>query len=404
MLPLRIALRYLFSKKTHNAVNVISLISVAGVAVATMAMVCVLSVFNGFTDLAVSQLSHIAPDLKITPHEGKEITSPDSIVAIIKNIEGIESISPVIEEQAFAVYNEKQIPVNIKGVAHDYDSISEIPRIIIDGTFLLDDGEYSYATLSVGAAISLQASPHYATPLELYTPKRHGRVNVANPMASVRHAQLIIGGVYQVNQHEYDSNTIIIPIEMARQLLDYTSQATAIEINVARGYSSQDIAHRLSNILSDKFDVKNRIEQQEESFRMIEIEKWITFLMLAFILIIASFNIISTLSLLIIEKQENIATMRAMGASNSMITQVFTLEGWLISVSGGIIGLLLGIILTLAQQWGKIIKLGGDPSAMFIDAYPVRLDAVDLMVVFAVVLAIGFFTSQVTAWGMRRRH
>ncbi len=403
MVSLRIAIRYLFSKKTHNAVNVISLISLAGVAVATMAIVCVLSVFNGFSDLSATHLSIFDPDLKITPIEGKSISAVDSVISEIKKIDDVDVVIPTIEEQALAIYGEKQMPVMIKGVPAEYEHTSNLKSIIIDGDFYLTDSVASYATLSVGAAIGLGAVPGYYQYLGIYMPKRMGRVNVANPMTAFRSDSLIVAGVYQVAQAEYDTDLIILPFENAARLLDYDDEATAIEVSLSTSAKVSDAMEKIQNLVGDKFAVKDRLRQQEQSFRMIEIEKWITFLMLAFILIIASFNIISTLSMLVIEKSDNIHTFHSLGASHAMISRIFLLEGWLISVVGGIAGILLGVILTLAQQWGGFIKLSGDPSALSIDSYPVRLELMDLLVVMGLVVVIGFFTAQITALFTRKK-
>ena len=403
MVSLRIAIRYLFSKKTHNAVNVISLISLAGVAVATMAIVCVLSVFNGFSDLSAAHLSLLDPDLKITPVEGKSISSVDSLISEIEQIDGVDVAIPTIEEQALAIYGDRQMPVMIKGVPSEYENTTDIKSIVIDGDFCLTDSIASYATLSVGAAIGLGATPSFYRYLGIYMPKREGRVNVANPMTAFRSDSLIVAAVYQVAQAEYDTDMVILPLENVARLLDYDDEATAIEVKLKSSANLSKVAPQMQTILGDGFVVKDRLRQQEQSFRMIEIEKWITFLMLAFILIIASFNIISTLSMLVIEKSENIYTLHSLGATSTMISRIFMLEGWLISIVGGIAGIIIGVILTLAQQWGGFIKLSGDPSALSIDHYPVRLDVMDLFVVMGLVIVIGFFTAQITALFTRKK-
>ena len=403
MVSLRIAIRYLFSKKTHNAVNVISLISLAGVAVATMAIVCVLSVFNGFSDLSAAHLSLLDPDLKITPLEGKSISSVDSLISEIEQIDGVNVAIPTIEEQALAIYGDRQMPVMIKGVPSEYENTTDIKSIVIDGDFCLTDSIASYATLSVGAAIGLGATPSFYRYLGIYMPKREGRVNVANPMTAFRSDSLIVAAVYQVAQAEYDTDMVMLPFENAARLLDYDDEATAIEVKLKSPVNLSKVATQMQTILGDGFVVKDRLRQQEQSFRMIEIEKWITFLMLAFILIIASFNIISTLSMLVIEKSENIHTLHSLGATSTMISRIFMLEGWLISIVGGIAGIIIGVILTLAQQWGGFIKLSGDPSALSIDHYPVRLDVMDLFVVMGLVIVIGFFTAQITALFTRKK-
>ena len=403
MVSLRIAIRYLFSKKTHNAVNVISLISLAGVAVATMAIVCVLSVFNGFSDLSAAHLSLLDPDLKITPLEGKSISSVDSLIYEIEQIDGVDVAIPTIEEQALAIYGDRQMPVMIKGVPPEYENTTDIKSIVIDGDFCLTDSIASYATLSVGVAIGLGATPSFYRYLGIYMPKREGRVNVANPMTAFRSDSLIVAAVYQVAQAEYDTDMGMLPFENAARLLDYDDEATAIEVKLKSSANLSKVAPQMQTILGDGFVVKDRLRQQEQSFRMIEIEKWITFLMLAFILIIASFNIISTLSMLVIEKSENIYTLHSLGATSTMISRKFMLEGWLISIVGGIAGIIIGVILTLAQQWGGFIKLSGDPSALSIDHYPVRLDVMDLFVVMGLVIVIGFFTAQITALFTRKK-
>ena len=384
MVSLRIALRYLFSKKSHNAVNIISLISLAGVAVATMATVCVLSVFNGFSDLASSLLSRLDPDLKITATNGKVITNADSLARAVENIDGVELALPTIQDQALAIFRNYQMPVTLKGVPHHYDSLTQLPQVIIDGQYIDSDSTVAYATLSAGAAIGLKATPHIYDCLGIYTPRRKGRINPANPLSAFRSDTLAVGAVFQVNQAEYDTDMIIVPLS--------THPGTIAPL-----------AHCISTAIGDQYEVKDRLQPQRHPFRMIEIEQWVTFLMLAFILIIASFNIISTLSMLVIEKSDNIATLRALGASQPMISRIFTLQGWLISIVGGIAGIIIGTALSLAQQYGRFIKLSGDPMTLTTDAYPVRLAPFDLVIVMVVVIVIGFITAQTTALFTRNR-
>lgn len=404
MLTLRIALRYLFAKKSHRAVNVISLISVAGVAVATMAIVCVLSVFNGFSDLAGAKLSQLDPQVKVYPVRGKVMADADSVVAVLRSMPQVAVAAPTIEENALAIYEANQMPVTIKGVTEAYDSITAIRSIVKDdGAFLLRDSLYSYATLSVGAAVKLQAHPGFYEYVGIYTPKRRGRINPANPMSSFRSDSLLVGGVFQVEQVEYDADMIIMPLDNVRRLLDYDREATAVEVRLADGVDAADAISDIASRLGSGYVVKNRIQQQEASFRMIEIEKWITFLLLAFILVIASFNVISTLMMLVVEKDADISTLYALGAAPSQISRIFLVEGWLISLVGGVLGIVMGVILCLAQQWGGFIQLGGDHSVMSIDAYPVRVEAVDLLVVLALVAAIGWITAMITATVTRHR-
>ena len=403
MLTLRVAFRYLLAKKTHSAVNVISLISVVGVAVATMAIVCVLSVFNGFTDLASSKLSRLDPQVKITPTSGKVIHNADSLVMELLSMDGVAVAAPTLEENALAIYDTRQMPVVIKGVTEDYSRLTSIRDIVkSDGDFLLSDSVYTFATLSVGVAVNLGAHPGFYQYIGIYTPKRLGRINPANPMTSFRSDSLLVGGVYQVEQAEYDADMVIVPLENVRKMLDYTTEASAVELRLADDVEESVVINDLSARLGDGYKVSNRMQQQENSYRMIEIEKWITFLMLAFILIIASFNVISTLSMLVVEKESDIATLNALGANSRQISRIFLIEGWLISVAGGVMGIIIGVALCLAQQWGRFIKLGGDHAVMSIDAYPVRVEVMDLLVVMALVAVVGWATAMVTSLFTRR--
>lgn len=404
MLTLRVALRYLFAKKSHSAVNIISIISVAGVAVATLAIVCVLSVFNGFADLAGDKLSQLDPEIKVYPISGKVIADADSLSSVLREIPGVVVASPTIEENALAVYGNRQMPVVIKGVTEDYDKLTSIRSIVKeDGTFKLSDSLHSYATLSVGVAMNMQAYPGFYDFMGIYTPKRRGRINPANPMSSFRSDSLIVGGVYQVEQPEYDTDMVLMPLDAVRQLLDYGTEASAIELKTTDDANVDDVISAIKRVVGEEYTVKNRIEQQETSFRMIEIEKWITFLLLAFILVIASFNVISTLCMLVIEKDADIAILDALGATRRQISGIFLTEGWLITLIGGVAGIISGVVLCVAQQLGGFIKLGGNHSVMSIDAYPVRVSPVDIVVVFVLVAVTGLVTAMVTSIFTRRR-
>lgn len=398
----RIAVRYLLSRKSMGAVNVISRISVAGVAVATAATLCVLSVFNGFSELAASRLSKLDPELRIEPAEGKTIADADSLAAAIGALEGVSRAIPVVEERALAVYDGRQMPVTMMGVADSFGDMTAIDDIIIDGEYLQADGDYCCATLSVGSAISLAARPGFRAMLRLYVPRRRGRVNPANPLASFRADSLIVSGVYELEQSEYDADRVIVPLQVARRLLDYTTEATAIAVGTGRSDASAT-ASRLRAALGPDFIVKNRLQQQEQSFRMIAVEKWITFVMLAFIVVVASFNVVSTMSMLIIEKRDNMATLSAMGATPRMIRGIFMWESWLISLAGGLAGIALGVALCLAQEWGGFIKLGGDPSQLSVTVYPVSLSGADIIVVLAMTAAVGLLIGLVATRGVSTR-
>lgn len=361
-----------------------------GVAVATAAIVIVLSVFNGFSQLAESHLSALDPALKVYPTSGKTITDADSVCAALLGNGGVTYAMPVIEERGLVIYGNNQMPVIFKGVADGYDRMNALDSIIIDGIYTPEILSSDATQLSVGVAMQTGARPLPGTSLNLYVPRRTGRINPANPASAFRGHELMVSGVFRVNQAEYDSEMMIIPLEAARDLLEYTTEATAIEVV---GDISAD---RLRDILGPGYVVKTRMQQQEKSFRMIAIEKWVTFLMLAFILVIASFNIISTLSLMVIEKRDDMATLCWIGATASMVRRIFMIQGWLITMLGGISGILLGSALVIAQQAGGFVKLAGDPANLAVTVYPVRLEPTDMLIVLALVALIAAITSQTT--------
>lgn len=405
MVSLRIALRYLFSRKSHNAVHVISVISMAGVAVATAAIVCVLSVFNGFSDLAYSHLSLIDPQLKIVPVQGKVIERADSLCTLVRNIDKVKIAAPAISEQALAIYGERQMPVTLMGVPDSYPQIVDVENALIDGGWMLNDtltGQQC-AVMSVGSAISLGARPGYDELLALYVPRRVGRISQANPMASFRSDSLWVAGVFEVGQSDYDNSLVFISLSGARQLLEFTTEASSVNIRLHENVDVAEAQRDISEAVGPQYKVANRLEQQQNSFRMIKVEKWISFLMLAFILIIASFNVVSTLSMLIIEKRDNMATLRALGAVPSQISGIFFFEGWLISVVGGLSGILLGVALVAAQQWGGFIKLSADPNQLSVTEYPVHLMATDLLWVLLLVVAVGLVIGAIAYRASRSR-
>lgn len=399
MLAARIALRYLFSKKSHSAVNIISYVSIAGVALATAAMVIVLSVFNGFSEFAETKFSRFDPDLMIQPTKGKVIAGADSIAEAIKAAEGVGDASPIIEERAFATAAGRQMPVVVRGIAPDSPMHRALQRIIIDGQPMLSDAAadsaqaypLTLALSSIGVANGLRTTPSYPNIVRLYEPKRTGRINPSNPMASVRADSMLIAGVYQVEQQEYDNDMIIVPLSTARRLLDYSGgEASMIEVSLAPGADAARVKASLAAMLPPGTAVKDRLQQQEEAFRMISIEKWVTLAMLIFIMVIASFNILSTMSMMIVEKQPNHSILLAMGAPRDMISGVYAWLSFQITAVGGFIGLVAGLSLSLAQQFGGLIKLNAsDPSALSITVYPVRVEATDLLVVAAIVVAVG---------------
>ena len=389
---LRIAVRYLFCRKRHGAVNVISWISIAGVAVATAAIVCVLSVFNGFSSLAGQRLSVIDPDIRVSASRGKTIADGDSLAEALAALPEFAAAAPVVEEHVLAIFAGRQMPVTVKGIPPGYSAINDYSTIIIDGEMFPDSsGSAPGAALSVGVAVSLNARPGFLEPLYVYAPRRVGRVNVANPMGAFRGDTLSVSGVYEVEQTDYDLDRAVVPLSTARKLLEYTTEATAVELKIAPGVSEERAMQVAAQALGGGYSVENRLMQQSESFRMIAVEKWITFLMLVFILVISSFNVLSSMSMLVIEKRYNLSTLRALGATAGCVRSIFLWEGWLITLLGGAAGIALGIGLSLAQQYGGFIKLSGDPSQLTISAYPAALEWSDVCVVALLVTAVGLF-------------
>lgn len=398
MVSVRIALRYLFSKKSHNAVNVISFVSMAGVAVATIAIICVLSVFNGFADLAYSRISLIDPQLKVVPSHGKYIYDADSVAASLLSVSGVVHAAPTVEEQALAMYAGRQMPVKLRGVSPDYSLITSVDSAIIDGRFYLGDStEVPAAVASVGTAMRLSVYPGSIDAFALYVPRRRGNINPASPIAAFRTDSMYLSGVYEVNQSDHDAETVIVSIAEARYLLDMDKEATSIDIALEPSADESAVTRNIVRQLGPGYSVLNRLQQEEESLRMISIEKWITFLMLAFILLIASFNVISTLSMLIIEKADNMVTLSSLGAAPSMIRSIFMYEGWLITLIGGILGLALGVLLCIMQQIFGFIRLGGDVSRLSVTAYPVRVDMFDVLLVAVLLIFIGYIISYITS-------
>jgi len=402
-LPLRIAWRYLVSKKGHQAVNIISIVAVCGVVVATAALICVLSVFNGFRGLIMGKLAMLDPQIAITATLGKTVNDADSVVEVVTAIPGVERAVPVVEDQALAIYAQLQMPVRLKGVPDDYNTINDMDSVIIDGQWKLRDQVSRYAVAGTGPAIRLCVRPEFLGMVRLYAPQRQGRVNIANPMGAFRQDSVFVSGIFQLQQNSYDADLIYVPLDMARDLFDYESEATQIEVKLSPGASERQAMKDISQALGNGYQVKNRLMQQREAYRLVNIEKWMAFLLLAFILIIATFNVISTLSLLIIEKDDSIATLRALGANDRQISRIFVMQGWLITFSGAITGVVIGLILCLCQQQFGWLRLSGDPANMIISAYPVEVQWTDVLITLLLVAAVGLLTSMVTALIMRRR-
>ena len=387
----RIARRYLFSKKSHNAINIISGISAAGVGVGAMALVCVLSVFNGFEVLISNMFSSFDPDLKITLTQGKTFDDNTSEFNRIRKLKTVAYFTEVVEENALLRFKDKQMPATIKGVSDDFKKMTRIDSIMYDGTFTLNDGAFERAVPGIGVAAVLGLSAHFIDPLYIYAPKRTSKINLLRPENSFNQLGTFVSGIFSVKQLQYDDHYVLVSIKLARELFEYdTSKVTSIELKLAKGVDPDQAKAQIAKILGTDFQVKNRYEQQESFFKIMKIEKWFTYLILCFILLIASFNIIGSLSMLIIDKKDDIETLRSLGANNQLIKRIFLFEGWLISFVGAVSGILLGGILCLLQQHFGILKLG---TGYVVDAYPVVTNGADLLLVFVTVLIMGFLAA-----------
>lgn len=393
-LPFYIARRYLFSKKKHNAINIISGISVCGVALATLALVCTLSVFNGFQDMVAGFFTAFDPELKITVREGKVFDPQDSLIRQVHALPEIEVWTETLEENAMVQYKDRQAMAVIKGVEDNFEQLTSIDSLLYGtGEFILNDSVVDYGFLGVELISELGTGIQFVDPLQVYAPKRNVRVNMANPTAAFNREYLFSpGAVFVVNQQKYDSRYILVPLSFARRLFDYDTEVTAIELKLKPGSNVHSVEKKMENILGDRFVVQNRYEQQADVFRIMEIEKFISYLFLTFILAISCFNVIGSLSMLILDKREDTETLRNLGADDRLITRIFLFEGRLISVSGALIGIVLGLSLCFLQQRFGLISLGGGNGSFVVDAYPVSVHLTDIVLVFITVIAVGFLS------------
>ena len=402
-LPFYIARRYLFSKKSHNAINIISMVSVCGVVVVTIALVCSLSVLNGFSSLVSSLFSSFDPELKIIPRTGKVFDSSSEEIKKVLALPEIELASEILEDNVLVKYNDRQVLAVIKGVDDNFSRLIDVDKILVDGEFKLREDVVDYATLGIGVAFSLGINASFVSPMAFYAPKRDENINMANPASSFNVEYAYITSVFSVNQQIYDDNYLIAPLPLVRSLFRYENEVSALELKLTREANIASVKSKISDLLGENFIVQDRYEQKEASFKMMQIEKWMIFLILCFILIIALFNVIASLAMLMIEKQEDIRTLRNMGADDKLINRIFMFEGCMISGFGALIGLVIGIGLCLLQQTFGIIKLGQSSSAFIIDAYPVKLLFGDVLIVTVTVLSVGLLAAWYTVYYLGKR-
>uniref|UniRef100_UPI003FF022F2 FtsX-like permease family protein n=1 Tax=Phocaeicola coprocola TaxID=310298 RepID=UPI003FF022F2 len=391
--PFYIARRYLFSKKSHNAINVISAISVCGVALATLALVCTLSVFNGFQDLVTTFFTAFDPQLKITAVRGKVFDGQDKRVLQLKKMPDVEVYSESLEDNVMVQYQGRQAMAVVKGVEDNFDQLTPIDSILFGrGDLLLHDEVVDYAIPGIQLLSTLGSGIRFLDPLEIYAPRRGAKVNMANPSTAFVTGNLFSSGlVFAVNQEKYDASYILTSIDFARRLFQYTTEVSAINLKLKAGADTDAVKKHIQDLLGDDFLVQDRYEQQADTYRIMEIEKLISYLFLTFILMIACFNVIGSLSMLIIDKRDDVVTLRNLGASDRQIVRIFLFEGRMISFFGAFAGVVLGLLLCWLQQEYGLIALGSSGSFV-VDAYPVSVHVSDVLLIFITVLLIGFLS------------
>ena len=394
---LKIAWRYLFAKKQFNAIHIITAISSVAVGVVTAAMVCVLSVMNGFGVMVEQLFSQFDPDLRITAQKGKSFSISEEKKDELLGLPSVDLLSESITETALVYFEDKQMPVQLQGVDAEFDDLTGIERIITDGHYEVYDGAFDRAVLGQGLAWKLGIGARFVSGIEVYAPKREGKVNMLRPDANFNRETCFIAGTFAVNQQKYDDNLMLVDIDLTRRLLDYDStEVTALQVAVAEGYSVKQAKKEIVSVLGEGYAVQDRYEQQEDFFRILRVEKLLTTLLLVFILLIATFNGIGSLSMLIIDKQQDIRTLSHLGASEKMIRRVFVLEGWMVNALGAFGGLVVGLVVCLLQEHLGLLKLGNGAEYV-IEAYPVAVQGWDIVMVIVVVLALGAISSWIPA-------
>ena len=393
--PFFVARRYLFSKKSTNVINIISGISAVGVAVATMAMVVALSVFNGFSDLVASLFTNFDPQLQITPVEGKTAPADDPLLVQVKELPQVDVATECVEDQAMVVYRDRQAMVTVKGVEDNFDRLTHIREIVQgDGRFELHAAGMHYGIPGIRLAELLGTGYRYDQPLHIYAPRREGQLDLNSPEEGFVEDSLYSPGVvFSVMQQKYDRGYILTSIGFARRIFDQQGMLSSLELRLKAGIDFEAVKSRIKQIVGTKYHVRDRYEQQDDTFRIMKVEKLIAYIFLTFILIVACFNIIGSLSMLIIDTRDDVQTLRALGASDRQVTAIFLLEGWLISAIGAVVGIVAGLLLCWLQQQFGIIALGQSEGSFIVNAYPVSVHPWDVVLVFVTVLAVSFLSA-----------
>jgi lipoprotein-releasing system permease protein len=385
-----IAKRYLFAKKSRNAINIISAVSVAGVSVGTMALIIVLSVFNGLETMVRAIFNTFDPDIKITAAEGKTFIADTSRLKLLANVDGVSCYSLVLEENALLKYGDRQCIATIKGVDDSYAMVTDIDSSMFDGEFMLrSDKGRLYAIPGAGVAQYLGLRVNFIAPLNIYVPRRTGGTNL-NAENSFNKKYIFPSGIFEVEK-EYDSKYVYVPIEFARELTEVSEGVSSVEIKFTGQADPRTVQRNIVKIFGKGFVVQNRYEQQEIFYKVMRSERLAIFFILTLILIIASFNIIGSLTMLIIEKERDIEILKSLGADNNLIRKIFIFEGWLISIIGAVTGIILGFIICWLQETYGLVKLQSD--SLIMDSYPVVMKIKDFIIVPGTVLLIGYWAA-----------
>ncbi len=390
--PFFIARRYLFSKKSTHAINIISGVSVVGVAVASMALVVTLSVFNGFHDLVASLLTAFDPQLEVVPAKGKTAPADDPVLAKIKGLPQVDVATECVEDQALAFYNGHQAMVKVKGVDDNFTELTHINDILYgDGTFSLHAANLQFGIVGIRLADNFGMSANWQGSLKIYAPKREGQLDMMNPEEGFVEDSLISPGVvFSVRQSRYDRDYVLTSISFARNLFGQQGMLSQLELRLKPGSDLDAVKAEIKSIAGAKYNVLDWMEQQADTFRIMKIEKFIAYIFLTFILVVACFNIIGSLSMLLVDKKNDVVTLSNLGASDRQLVRIFLFEGRMISAIGAVLGILIGLLLCWLQQTYGLVSLGRSSGSVVVDAYPVSVHPEDILIVFFTVLAVGF--------------
>ncbi len=393
LFPLYIAKRYLIAKKSHNIINVISIISVVGVMVGSGALIIVLSVFNGFEGLVLGLFNSFNPDLKISASQGKVFTMSQEQLDKINSVPGVAYVVETVEENALARFGDRQTIVMMKGVSEEFVEMTPLEDFMLNGRYTLGSESKPASVIGAGVAYYLGIYPEeFAVPVSVYLPKRTRKTLTGLPEETFNNSPVYVAGVFTIQQ-EFDMSYMIVPISLARGLLEYDREVTALEIGLNDPAVMASARQQINSILGPGFDIKDRFQQQATLYRVMKSEKWAVFFILALILVIAAFNMIGSLSMLIVDKKKDIAVLWSLGATKAQIKRIFFTEGLMISLAGGLLGLVLGGLLALLQQEFGLIRLGGGEGTYIVDAYPVKVQLVDFLSVMITVILIGAATT-----------